>query len=129
MQPSLLWIYAQKRNPREGIMKKKILISVIIMLMAISSVAFYSNYARKRVQYHVNILNTISNGRTHPFLLEGFAGKVELQGVIKQSPGELIMLVKWGDEDAFVSIENWLGKHTGRMMVRVFEKGKGFARY
>jgi hypothetical protein len=111
-------------------MKKKILIAMIVIIMATASIVLYSNYARARIQYHVNSLN-ISSSRMPPSIREqyGLEGKVELQRVIKQSPGELVMLVKWGDDTAFVSIENWLAKHTGRTQVRIFEKGRGFTRY
>lgn len=112
------------------IMKKKSLIAMIVIIMSAASIALYSNYAKARIQYHVNRLNIYSSRMPHPIMKQyGLEGKVELQRVIKQTPGELVMLVKWGEDDAFVSIENWLSKYIGRMQVRVFEKGRGFTRY
>lgn len=55
---------------------------------------------------------------------------VSVEKIIKQTPFELVFLIKWGDgERAYVSIENLMVKSHHKIEVHVLEKSKHFIIY
>jgi hypothetical protein len=106
-------------------LKKVLLIVIIVILLVILALELYSNYAESRVNEYL----------THiPITIETFTGKevknLELDRVIKKSPKEIIILVKWESNSAFISIKDWmLRKAHDEMEIRVFESKQGIKIY
>lgn len=102
-------------HDRGSRMKKVLLIVSIVILFVIFAVALYSNYTETRVKEYLGFIpSTIASfTRTE---VKNF----ELDRVIKKSPIELIILVKWDNNAAYISIQNWLTK-SNVIEIRVFD--------
>jgi hypothetical protein len=99
-------------------MKRKIIIvGAIILIVVASSIIFYRKYTEKHIQTYVNWLSNTSQPN-------GLAGKVEVERVIKQSPKEIAILAKWGNDEVLIIMEDWLTKYHGSITVHCFDKNK-----
>jgi hypothetical protein len=96
-------------------LKKNLLIVSIVILFAILAVVVYSNYTETRLKRDLSLIQiTIGN------FTETEVKNFELDRVIKKSLKELIILVKWDNNSAFISIENWL-THGEVIEIRIFD--------
>lgn len=103
-------------------MKKKIIIIAIIFIAIISSVIAYRYYTGSQVKRYLNNLTQMSKSTI--FSSRGLTGNIQLERIVKESPKELIMIVKWGDDEVYISIENWLTKEHDKIQICPFDKKK-----
>ncbi|MDF2486969.1 MAG: hypothetical protein K0R46_3137 [Herbinix sp.] len=84
-------------------MRKGLLIISIVTIFIIFSATLYSKHTETRLETYLRFI---------PSSIENFTGieikNFELDRIIKRSPKELIILVKWDNNSAFVSIRDWL---------------------
>lgn len=106
-------------------MKKRFLIAGIILILAVSAIVLYKNYMDKQIQNYVNWISY----KIPPAIANGLTGKVTVESIIKRSPTELVMLIKWGDDEAYVSIKNWLTRAHDNIKIRAFDKKKWITVY
>lgn len=105
---------------------KKILTTIsIVILIAILIIALYSKYVEIRINEYM---------RFATFVLENTMGmqakNLAIERVIKKSPKEIIILVKWNDNSAFISIKDWLLlRFHEEIEIRVFDSKKGIHFY
>jgi hypothetical protein len=98
-------------------LKKGFLIVSIGIIFIILSVALYSNHTETRLESYLSFI---------PSSIESFTGieikNFELDRIIKRSPKELIILVKWDNSSAFISIEDWLiPRRHDKIEIRLFD--------
>lgn len=103
-------------------MKKKIAIflSSIIIIAIVLSVSFisYGNYkAKKYVKRYSEDILKVSNSDAKT--------DVELDKIIKETPTNLIISVKWRDnEKAYISIKNWIVDAPNHITIDIVDKNK-----
>jgi hypothetical protein len=96
-------------------LKKVLLIVSIVILFAILAVILYSNHTETRLKRELALIPiTIAN------FTKAEVKNFELERIIMKSPKELIILVKWDSNSAFISIENWL-THGEVIDIRIFD--------
>lgn len=83
----------------------------------------YTNYKNEKLKQYIVFFNNI------PAYKNELTGSVKLENIIKESPKEVVMIVKWGDDDVYVKIENWFTKTHDIMEIRVFDKKKSYKLY
>lgn len=108
-------------------MKKKIAVIAIILIAIISSVIAYRNYTGLQVKRYLNTLTQMSKAKA--FSGKGLTGNIQLERIVKESPKELIMIVKCGDDEAYISIENWLTGAHDKIQIYPFDKEKSMRFY
>lgn len=108
-------------------MKKKIAVIAIILIVIISSVIAYRHYTGSQVKMYLNSLTQMSKSTI--FSSRGLTGNIKLERIVKESPKELIMIVKWGDDEVYISIENWLTRAHDKMQICPFDKKKSMLFY
>jgi hypothetical protein len=97
-------------------LKRILLIVSSAILFVILAVVLSSNYTEKRLKEYLMYI---------PSSIESFT-KLEVENfkldrLIKKSPKELIILVKWDNNSAFISIKDWLLPRThDEIEIRVF---------
>lgn len=106
-------------------LKKVLLIVSIVILFAILTIVLYSNYTETRLKEYLSFI---------PSSIESFTGieveNFKLDRFIKKSPNELIILVKWDNGSAFISIKDWLiPRRHDEIEIRSFDNKHNFKIY
>lgn len=106
-------------------MKKAFAITIVVILLTITTIVLYSNYTDERLNEYLRYI---------PSSIETLTGvevkNLELERVVKKSPEEIVILVKWDKSSAFVSIKDWLlPKAHDEIEIRVFESKKSMKFY
>ena len=106
------------------ITKKRIVIFIFVLLV-VSLFLGYKSYVENRIMKSLmSIERTIK-----VFNWADETDNVEIERVIRRSPKEIIMIVKWDEHRAYVSIENWLTKAGDKIVINMFDKDKGLIGY
>lgn len=106
-------------------MKKALVIISIVILITILTAALYSSLVEARLNEYMSLIS---------YSLENTMGiqvkNLEIERVIKKSPQEIIILVKWSDNSAFISIKDWFLRRThDEMEIRIFDSKKAMKFY
>lgn len=101
-------------------MRKKIITFSILITVTILLMLSYSSYCKHKANAYVKYLC--------PGLI-GTKDNVKIEKIIKQTPTTLVILIKWGDNKAYLSIENWMTKAHDKITVDVVDKEKSFRAY
>lgn len=102
-----------------------ILLSSIIIIVIVLSVSFisYGNHrAKKYVKRYSEDILKVSNSDDKT--------NVELDKIIKETPTNLILSVKWGNnEKAYISIKNWMVDAPNHVTIDIVDKNKHIAAF
>jgi hypothetical protein len=86
------------------------------MLLIVS----YRSYGRTKANVYIEFLKATSP----PFPLD-IKDDVHIEKIIQQTPTNLVMLIKWGDDEkAYISIKNWMTKAHNFVEIDVVDKQK-----
>jgi hypothetical protein len=113
-----------KINNRYGgeFLKKKITIFSLLVIVSILLIVSYKNYGRTKANEYLKLLKSI------PFMSLSkldIKDDVQVEKIIKQTPTNLVILIKWGDnEKAYISIENWMTKAHDHIEIDAVDKQK-----
>ena len=101
-------------------MKKKIIILVTLIIVAVLLIVSFISYSsHKANEYTKNLTDVILTASGKPDIKEN----VQLEKIIKRTPTNLVILVKWGNnERAYISIENWMTKRHDYIEVDIVGK-------
>lgn len=106
-------------------MKKRIFLLFVVIIFTFSYVG-YIKYTDVKIAQYIKAHNSV---RLQNFFKGEIQGEAELVRVIKRSPHELIMIIKWDKHKAYVSIKNWLTKAHDNEELYVFENSKSIKFY
>jgi hypothetical protein len=108
-------------------LKKKITILSLLVVISLLLIVSYRSYGRTKANEYVNLLNSLPPN--FPVKLD-IKEDVHIVKIIKQTPTNLVMLIKWGDnEKAYISIKNWMTKVHDFIEVDAVDKEKSFVIY
>lgn len=83
----------------------------------------YRNYGRTKANEYAKFLKNITSNM--PARLD-IKEDVQVEKIIKQTPTNLVMLIKWGDnEKAYISIKNWMTRAHDHIEIDAIDKQKG----
>ena len=104
------------------ILKRRLRVLLIMLILSISLFLAYNSYTKSIVREYIYFLNSTN---LKMFSKLGIVGEVQLEKIIKQSPNNLVMLIKIGEDNkAYVTIENWMTKAHDRMQIHVIDNEK-----
>lgn len=103
-------------------MKKKIAISIFVFAAAALLIVSFKQYGAKKANDYAKFLaRSIPKSISGP----GITDDVQVEKIIKQTPVNMVMLVKWGDnERAYISIDNWMIKMHYYIEIHAVDKNK-----
>lgn len=107
-------------------MRKKRLILVLFCILVIVASLFsaYKSYGLKQANKYARSFVTLTHRlpyQNKPVITED----VQVVKIIKQTPSELVFLIKWGsNEKAYANIENWMTKAHDTIEVHVIDNSK-----
>jgi 4-hydroxy-3-methylbut-2-enyl diphosphate reductase IspH len=107
-------------------MKKKIVIFVLLCIISIMSILLiaYRGYGREQAIKYTTHFVEVTHRPIYirePIITED----VQVEKILRQTPFELIFLIKWGDDEkAYASIKNWMTKAHDTIEVQVIDKSK-----
>jgi hypothetical protein len=108
-------------------LKKKITLLSLLVIITSLLIVSYRSYGRTKANEYVNLLNSLP--QSFPVKLD-IKEDVHIVKIIKQTPTNLVMLIKWGDnEKAYISIKNWMTKVHDFIEVDAVDKEKSFVIY
>lgn len=92
------------------------------MLILITALLLaYNSYAKSMVRNYIYFLNS----STRAFSKLELRGEIQLEKIIKQSPSNLVILIKIGESNkGYVTIENWMTKAHDCMQIHVIDNAK-----
>jgi hypothetical protein len=107
-------------------MNKKLLLIFITILLITVSYLVYIKYTDIKINeylkyYHGDTLINFFNGEVQ--------GEAKLVRVIKRSPLELIMIIKWDNARGYITVQNWLTKAHDSGEISIFDKNKSMKFY
>jgi len=108
-------------------LKKKI--SILVLLIAVVGLltVCYISYGRTKANEYVMLLKSITKISNNKLDIKG---DVKVEKIIKQTPTNLVVLIKWGDnEKAYMSIKNWMTKAHDHIELDVVDKEKSRIMY
>lgn len=103
-------------------MKRKLAICIFLLVTTILLIISFRQYGIKKANDYAKFLaRTIPKSIPNP----GITEDVQVEKILKQTPENIVMLIKWGDnERAYVSIEHWMSKMHDFIEIHAVDKKK-----
>jgi hypothetical protein len=103
-------------------MKKKVAVFIVLFITVALLIVFYKDYGKRKANEYAKFLAV----RTSLPIYELEIGDdVQIERIIRQTPINLVMLIKWGDnERAYVSIDHWMTKAHDTILIHAVDKKK-----
>lgn len=103
-------------------MKKKIIIFILLCTISSLLAICYSYYGKTKAYQYAKHLSERTKFIPNQLVIEE---NVQVEKIIKQTPSNLVILIKWGnDEKAYISINNWMTKAHDKIEVHPIDKDK-----
>lgn len=118
-----------RTNNRGGvdILKKQITVLSLLVTISLLLIVSYRSYGRTKANEYVNFLNSLPSN--FPVKLD-IKEDEHIVKIIKQTPTNLVMLIKWGDnEKVYISIKNWMTKAHDFIEIDAVDKKKSIVIY
>jgi hypothetical protein len=107
------------------IMKKKIIAFILLCTISILLVVYYRGYGRTKAYAYAKHFAEVSDRRTSFVRQLVITDDVQVEKIIKQTPLNLVYLIKWGDgEKAYINIDNWMTRAHDFIEVHPVDKNK-----
>lgn len=108
-------------------MRKKIIILIIFVISVGLLNISYKSYVSAKANEYVEFLKSMPKNTTIKIDIKD---DIKVEKIIRQTPTNLVMLVKWGDnEKLYINIENWMTKAHDRIEIDVVDKEKSLIMY
>jgi hypothetical protein len=103
-------------------MRRKIVLFIVLFTTVALLIFLYKNYGRRKANEYAKHLGV---RRPLPIYELDIGDDVQIERIIRQTPINLVMLIKWGDnEKAYVSIDHWMTKAHDTILIHAVDKKK-----
>lgn len=103
-------------------MKRKIAAFIALFTTIALLIVFYKDYGRRKANEYAK---SFAVRTPIPISELDIWDDVQVERIIRQTPINLIMLIKWGDnEKAYVSIDHWMTKVHDTILIHAVDKKK-----
>lgn len=107
-------------------MEKKISLILMVIILITAFYIGYIKYTDVKIEEYLKY----NNGNTLKGFFDGeIKGAAKVVRIVKRSPTELIMIIKWDNSKAYVIIENWLTRAHDSGEISVFDNTKSMRFY